>query len=161
MKDALIQQFRHQWRMLASTANEFTDETWEKTGHGLTTPPLIAYHIISAVKFYIGSDLDFRRSDDLVLKGSRSKLDENSLPSRFDITANIPVFADALESWIENQDLEAVNEKFAYTGPTIGARLLFMLRHSEYHLGELGALLNEALEGKASDHFADTLTPID
>jgi hypothetical protein len=35
--------------------------------------------------------------------------------------------------------------------------VIFIIRHSYFHLGELNALLNEYKEGKAKDNFAKNI----
>lgn len=157
MKQTLIEQYRHQWRMLEATVQEFSDEAWLNTGYALTTPPLTAYHIFSAVRRYADAEMEFTRSDGSVLQERRGDLDKAVPLTRSEILANIPVFSTALESWLESINLDAPNTEHPWSGPTKGSFVLFLLRHSDYHLGELGALLNQALEGKASDHFANTV----
>lgn len=61
------------------------------------------------------------------------------------------------EGLIGRLDLEAENPDFPWAGATKSGVALFLLRHGQYHLGELDALLNEQERGKARDHFADSV----
>lgn len=158
MNKALTEHFRHQWRILESLVDEFDDEAWSRRGRGLTTPPLTAYHLFTSVLYYSGADIPFRKDDGSTMRGSRRDVEPASAPSRREIRANIAAFADAGEAWLSELDLDAANTDFEYAGPTMGDLALFVLRHSEYHLGEISALLNEEMEGESSDHFARTLT---
>ncbi len=157
MNNAIIDQFHHQWRMLASTIKEFDTDSWNKSGHGLTTPPLTSFHILTSVRYYAESGTVFRRADGSILEGGRGDLDKSDILEKDEILANIPAFEEAVDSWLKNLELDESNTKHVYAGPSLGALALFVLRHSEYHLGEIGGVLNEYMKGTASDHFSGTL----
>jgi hypothetical protein len=50
-------------------------------------------------------------------------------------------------------DYSAKNTAFPWAGETRLGVVIFLLRHSLYHLGELSSLLNESKHGDAEDHY--------
>lgn len=61
------------------------------------------------------------------------------------------------QNWINNINFDSRNDKFPWTGDSAVSVVLFVLRHSQYHLGEMNALLNEQLKGNSEDNFANQL----
>ena len=61
------------------------------------------------------------------------------------------------EHWLHSIDFLEDNKEFPWTGKTKLSVVLFLLKHSQYHLGEINALLNEDKSGKALDYFAYSL----
>jgi uncharacterized damage-inducible protein DinB len=51
----------------------------------------------------------------------------------------------------------ATNETFPWAGKTKTGLVLFLMRHSVYHLGELSSLLNESRMGNVEDNYVKTL----
>jgi hypothetical protein len=49
------------------------------------------------------------------------------------------------------------NELFPWTGPDRASVVLFVVRHSNFHLGELNCLHNESLQGNGDDFFAKNI----
>ena len=49
------------------------------------------------------------------------------------------------------------NETFPWAGKTKLGVVIFLLRHTTYHLGELSSLLNESRDGNAEDNYVKAL----
>ena len=82
---------------------------------------------------------------------------EDELPSRNDILHGIDEFSRKTETWLGELDFMAVNEAFPWAGKTKLALVIFLLRHSLYHLGELSCLLNESRNGNVEDNYVKAL----
>jgi hypothetical protein len=54
-------------------------------------------------------------------------------------------------------DLHSENRAFEWAGETKLGVVLFLLRHSLYHIGELSSLLNESKNGDVEDHYVKAL----
>ena len=84
-------------------------------------------------------------------------MSKKDLPDLKSILFVTDVVEKKTENWIKNTDFESMNEEFPWTGKSAVSVILFVLRHSQHHLGEMNALLNEQLKGKAEDNFARQL----
>ena len=87
----------------------------------------------------------------------REELAPESLPDREETAMLIDLSAARTEGWLRKIDLGGRNTAFPWTGQTNLSVALFLLRHGQYHLGEINALLNDSFSGKAADHFANTV----
>lgn len=148
-----IRLFEQFYRIIRDIVGEFTDESWFESGHKLTKPPLLAYHILKSTKYYTGDSGAFLREDGTEL-ASDYQATEGDRITRGEILANLERHEAALKAWILRTDLAAGNEAYPWTGKDMESVLLFIVRHGYFHLGEMSALLNETLEGDASDNFA-------
>jgi hypothetical protein len=61
------------------------------------------------------------------------------------------------EIWLTEVDFQAENKKFHWAGKTNVGPVLFLLRHTLYHIGELSSLLNESKNGVADDNWVKAL----
>lgn len=157
MNTELISQYAHIWRVFERLVDDFDDTAWICTGRKTTTPARLSFHILKATKYYIEdiSAIEFAsgRSFDINCETA----DEEALPSRSDIIHCIREFAKKTESWIAEMDLSSVNKAFEWAGKTKMGVILFLLKHSVYHLGELSSLLNESKNGEAEDNYVKAL----
>jgi hypothetical protein len=71
--------------------------------------------------------------------------------------ACIDEFRNKTELWLTEVDFQAENKKFHWAGKTNVGQVLFLLRHTLYHIGELSSLLNESKNGVAEDKWVKTL----
>jgi hypothetical protein len=157
MNTELISQYAHIWRLFERLVNDFDDTSWICTGRKATTPARLSFHILKSTKYYIEdtSTIEFAsgKSFDVNCEIAR----EEALPSRNDIIQCIRELAKKTESWIAEMDLRSVNKAFEWAGKTRMGVVLFLLKHSVYHLGELSSLLNESRNGEAQDNFVNAL----
>ena len=61
------------------------------------------------------------------------------------------------EKWMVELEFSAVNDSFQWTGKSKLSVVIFLLRHTVYHTGELSALLNESKSGETEDHWVMAL----
>lgn len=157
MNTELISQYAHIWRLFERLVADFDDRSWICTGRKTTTPAGLSFHILKATQYYIEdtSAVEF-------VSGKRFDMDcatadRAALPSRNDVICCMREFAKKTEGWIAGMDLEAVNQTFEWAGKTKLGVVLFLLKHSVYHLGELSSLLNESKKGEAEDNYVKAL----
>lgn len=85
------------------------------------------------------------------------ELEQEDLPAKEDIKYIMDFLKSKTKEWLFEIDFNAENENFEWTGKTMGSVILFLIRHSQYHLGEINSLLNEYQRGSTEDYFANTL----
>lgn len=157
MNSELMAQYAHIWRVFERLVDDFDDTAWFCTGRKANTPARLSFHILKATKYYIEdtSAIEFASGKSFDLNCETA--DEEALPSRSDIIHCIREFAKKTECWIAEMDLSSVNEAFEWAGKTKMGVVLFLLKHSVYHLGELSSLLNESKNGEAEDNYVKAL----
>jgi uncharacterized damage-inducible protein DinB len=157
MSTVLIVQFEQFWRIFASIVNDFDEQSWINYGHGLTKPSRLSFHIVQSIKYYMDDRTNIILFDGRILTYDHKLNENDSLISKQDISNMINTVKNTLNQWITNLDLTQANERCTWTGSNLESVVLFVIRHSYFHLGELNALLNEYKKGEASDHFANNI----
>ncbi len=61
------------------------------------------------------------------------------------------------EQWLFNLEYGAENKSFPWAGETQLGVVIFLLRHSLFHIGEMSSLLNESKKGVVEDHYVKAL----
>ncbi len=157
MKTELIDQYAHTWRVLAGVIRDFEPEAWKHTGRGRILPVRIAFHILQATTYYIGDTSTPLLVDGKPFAGDWESVAEVDLPTQAELLSALDAVRASTESWLSEIDLNAENTAFGWAGATQFGVVLFLLRHTLYHLGELNALLEESQHGKAADNFVKAL----
>jgi hypothetical protein len=157
MRDEYINQFGHLWKTFKCIINDFDNKSWIQLGFGLTTPSRTAFHIIQSTKYYIQDFTPIIYKTGKSFEADTGMLKKEELPTKEDIIFIINTLKVKTEKWLLDIDFSAKNEGFEWTGKTMLSVILFLLRHSQFHLGEINSLLNEHLKGKAEDHWVNTL----
>lgn len=155
MKEEFLNQFDHLWRTFRKIVADFDEKALRTSGVGQTVPLGLSFHILGSTKFYIqDTDTPLKLKNGEILPGPEEKPNENDEPPNSeDIQFMIDDLKAKTKKWLLELDFDAKNEKFEWTGKSQGSVALFLLRHSQYHLGEMNALLNIHLDGKADDYF--------
>ncbi|MGZ6266661.1 MAG: hypothetical protein ACXWN4_07135 [Candidatus Limnocylindrales bacterium] len=157
MKTELIGQYGHTWRMLEGIVKDFDEDSWLHTGRGAITPARTALHILQGVKYYIEDSTTVAFASGRPVDCSWQTANQNELPSQGDVLACACALKARTDEWISAIDLDADNESFDWTGTTKFSVVMFLLRHSLYHIGELSSLLNESRHGEAEDNWYKAL----
>jgi hypothetical protein len=157
IKDELLVQMDQSWMILREIVRDTGDDVWTHAGCGYVTPARTAFHILLGVEYYIGyvSNLSKRFGKDW------EKMPDESLPSQADILTGIGELRNAMVEWVEGLDLDAENPRFPWAGETMAGVLLFALRHTMYHIGELNALLYHHRGGDVEDYWMKGFQPFD
>ena len=152
-----MNQFEHTWNVFERLVLDFNSDGWISTGRGATTPVRLSIHILQATKYYLKdqSEINFASGKAFDIDSENVSADE--LPSQNDIRMCIGEFRTKTEKWLHEIGYDEENKSFKWAGDTKLGVVIFLLRHSLYHLGELSSLLNESKNGKVEDHYVKAL----
>jgi hypothetical protein len=133
--------------------NDFDSASWTATGCSYITPARIAYHILGGVNYYIEN-----QTTEKLLSGKNNDWNWEharieDLPTQEDIIALIHFYKTKTDTWLDTMDMEAKNTQFDWTGKNKFSVAIFLLRHMEYHIGELNLLLHISKNGEANDNW--------
>lgn len=156
MKTNIEKQFEQFFRMFKAIVEDFNDIAWSSLGHGLTVPSNLSFHILQSIKFYTKNVQPFHLYNGEIIEHNY-KVNDRLVISKNDIINNIQVLQRQLSLCIKDLDLGSDNTDFPWTGEDMENVVIFIIRHSYFHLGELNVLINEYMEGKAEDHFAKNI----
>ena len=138
---AIGEQYERAWQMATEIIPAFSAGQWKAGARPALVPARWAHHLVETVDFYR------RPSPEGFPWGSRFGVDWEGPPeSQPDQEQLLTYMADvraALRDWLSTAteaDLAGPNA-FPWTGRTVADRLLYALRHTMYHLGELSMLL--------------------
>lgn len=81
----------------------------------------------------------------------------DDLPTQNDILAFIYEMKSQTEKWLSDLAYGAENKEFPWAGETQLGVVLFLLRHTLFHIGELSSLLSESKDGAVEDHYVKAL----
>jgi hypothetical protein len=157
VKTEFIHQYAHTWRTLAGIVKDFDQETWLHHGCGTMTPARDTLHLLQGVKYYIEDQSTVAFASGKSFASHCHLAGEELLPSQADVLACITDLQAKTAVWLSNLDFAAENTTFEWTGKTQVSVALFLLRHMQYHLGELSSMLNESKQGAAEDNWFNTL----
>jgi len=157
MKTEFIKQYAHTWRIFENIVKDFDQDAWIRTGRGAITPVRVAFHILQGVKYYIQDPVPMLFPSGKSFEGNCWEIVQEELPSQNDLLACMDELRDKTEKWLSEMDFGAKNESFEWAGQTKLGVVLFLLRHSVYHMGELGSLLSESRNGDVQDHYVKAL----
>jgi hypothetical protein len=138
---ALAEQYDRAWEMLRATIRRFPAEAWRAGDAPGLVPARWALHATEAVDFYS------RPTPDGFHWGGRFHVDQGAeaaaLPDQPSLLEYMDEVQAALKSWLltaPDAELMAGNA-FPWTGDTVLQRMLYTLRHTMTHQGELSMLL--------------------
>jgi uncharacterized damage-inducible protein DinB len=144
MIDGLVDQFDRMWAMLEEVIRNCPDDEWKSGGgNWFLVPSRLAYHTIETVDYYS------RQSPEDMEWGKRfggvdwEEQQVERLPDRASISAYLEETQEDLRAKLRaltDQDLLA-SHPFPWTGATLLDRLIYTLRHSMFHLGQIQAEL--------------------
>ena len=157
MKAEIINQYAHTWRVFEEIVKDFDEQAWLDTGPGPNTPAGTAFHLLKGVKYYIEDSSALSLPSGISFECTPATMKKDELPSQSDIVAGIGELKVKTEKWLSEIDLSSENKSFPWAGATKLGVMLFLLRHTLYHIGELSVLLNESKNGVAEDNWTKTL----
>ncbi len=153
MRETLINQYNHTWKMFYKMVNDFDTVSWTDIGCSYITPARIAYHIIGGVDYYTENDNRVNLTSGKELNWKWDTASTNDLPTQTDINQLIHYYKGIADNWIRNCDFLSNNDKFTWTGSNNISIVYVLLRHMEYHIGELNLLLHISKSGNANDNW--------
>ena len=123
----------------------------------IITPARLSFHIPKAVKYYLEDKFEIFFASGKPFNSNSENATEDDLPSQNDITIIIREFRKKTEKWLDEIDYGAKNKSFNWAGETKFGVVIFLLRHSLYHIGELSSLLNKSKNGDEEDHYVNAI----
>jgi len=153
MKAELLNQYNHTWKMFFNMVNDFDNKSWISTGCSYIVPARISYHIIGGVNYYIENDeiMKLKSGKNNDWNWETGEIDNQ--PTKDDILEFIHIYKEKTDKWISEMYFDEKNAKFEWTGQKKLSVALFLLRHMEYHIGELNLLLHISKNGEANDNW--------
>jgi hypothetical protein len=127
------------------------DKAWTDVGCGYMMPARVALHAVMGVEYYTQQESEIRER----FADSWSSIDVSELPSRDELLAHWSSVKKTFDLWLDALDPNADNSHFPWAGPVQLGVLLFLLRHTTYHVGELNALLYQQRKGDMPDAWMD------
>ena len=141
--NGLADQFERMWMMLREAIGNCADEEWKRdAGNWFLIPSRLAYHIIETVDFYS------RESPEDMPWAERFGVDWETrevekLPDREPMLDYLEEIRGSLRGKLRSMSDEAIlsGHPFPWTGTTLLERMIYTLRHSMFHLGQIQAEL--------------------
>lgn len=152
-----IQQYGHTWRVYERIVNDFDAEAWLQTGRGVITPARLALHILLGTQYYLEDKTAFQFPSGKPFEIDWATIETDNLPSQNDILEFAREMMEKTEKWLLDLEYGAENKLFPWAGETQLGVAIFLLRHSQFHIGELSSLLNESKDGVVEDHYVKAL----
>jgi len=157
IKDEFIQQYAHTWRVFERLAKDFGADAWFQSGRDPITPARLSLHILQSAKYYLEDASTIQFASGKSFKRNWETAEEAELPSQNDIQACMLDLKEKTEKWLSEMDYSAANTSFKWAGKTKMGVVIFLLRHSLFHIGELSSLLNESKKGDVEDHYVKAI----
>ena len=144
---ALVSQYKSVWKMLQNAITNVSDEAWHD-GVGKWYFSQTAYHIIETAEFYLSSDPDVMQwgARAGVVWDDVEDIQKELLPKLTKELVNSYLqeieqkWADTLKSASDSKLLET--DGFHWFSSILD-KLIYLLRHTNYHVGELNRALRE------------------
>lgn len=139
INNAVWGQLQRSHKMLKDAISGFDDTTWrQQTG---IRPASVALHAVETVEFYFSGktpqDFPWRHRFGVDWE---SAADED-LPDQPALLEYLSDVEEALPGWFEKHDLSSADNVHPYTGGTLLARCLYVIRHTQHHIGQLNTVL--------------------
>ena len=147
MKDSLFldickNEYRALIEMLHKAINLCSEDLWEKE---MENPPFwqLVYHTIYYLDFYLG-DSPKKHEERYEIKENLNERLKRSL-TKEQLKNYLVATKKKCNSVLEKlsvKELEGKNSYF-WTGPTLAHRLIYNIRHTQHHIGQLNLLLRQ------------------
>ena len=142
--DELKDQFHRQWDMLHDLIAGLPEEQWKAGDVASLVPARLLYHILAGTEVYARSTTyeEYRSRQRFTLDWQVAPAAQ--LPNTADTLELLAAMREATDKWLESlgdEGLAATDEGFPWTGTRKIGRALYLLRHSQNHIGELNSEL--------------------
>lgn len=142
----VLEQFRRTWVELRDIIHKMPDEEWCKGTVNYMIPTRLSYHIIFTADMYAThmgyEECKPHRKYKLDWEGTPAE----DLPDREQALTFIDGIEATVRQWLldlGDEGLMQPEDKYPWTGSLVLGRALYALRHNQWHIGELNALLRE------------------
>jgi hypothetical protein len=142
--ESLIDQFGRTWQELRNAVMKTSSEEWRRGTDDYLIPARLAYHILFTADMYathMGYE-EYKPHRKYKLDWENAPVDE--LPSREALFTLVNETEVTVKQWLIDLGDEGLlrdEDKYPWTGERILDRALYALRHNQWHIGELNAIL--------------------
>ena len=157
IKNEFINQYSHTWRIFERMVKDFDAEAWLQMGRGVISPARLALHILLGTQYYLEDRTPFKFPSGKPFDPDWETIKTDDLPSQNDILSFSREMMEKTEKWLLDLAYDAENKTFPWAGETQLGVAIFLLRHSQFHIGELSSLLNGSKDGIVEDHYVKAL----
>jgi len=144
----LLNQFKRKWKMLREAIEKCPDDKWHD-GKEEWLFSWLAYHIVETADFYTQeyhknmqwgkvADIDWEKDSKKEIEEKKSKVTKE-LVSNYLEEMNRTI----TKLLKETSDEDLLKKDSFYWFDSIYEKLIYLLRHNSYHLGELALMLRE------------------
>ena len=139
LTNTLIGQYDHCWRMLENGIGICTEDQWKHViDDPFFVPCRVAFHIIQSADYYAGVEAaDFNWAE---FGFDWEEAPTEQFPNKADTIAYLERVKEKVSAFIEskgNETLIGSDEAFSPRFESPFARMLYGLRHSHHHIGQL------------------------
>ncbi len=143
---ALTEHFTRAWETCRAAINDIPEEQWRTGEVDYLIPSRLMYHTLEAAEFYArGTPKGF----DWGANQRRFGVDwEGATPEQLPTKEQSLTYLDEVqakvEAWLKDasdSDMLSPDTEYPWTGSSVLGRALYVLRHTQSHLGELNAEL--------------------
>ncbi len=138
----LKEQFHRQWGTLHDVIDGLPEEQWKVGDIESLVPARLVYHILAGTELYDRSTTyeEYRSRQRFTLDWQAAPAAE--LPGRAAILELLEHLREGTDEWLESlgdDGLAADDEGFPWTGKKKIGRAMYLLRHTQNHIGELNS----------------------
>ena len=148
LSSILITQFKDKWRMLKQTIDKIPDDKWHK-GKNKWIYSWGVYHVIETADFYSltyhedmqwgkVADIDWKKDSEEEIEKKKLNLTKKMMYDYMDEMDK------RITKFLENKSDEDLLKKDSYYWfESIYGKLIYLLRHNSFHIGELAKALRD------------------
>jgi len=136
----LLAQAERQWAQIAACLDQL-DDTTACRGEGVMVPKRLLAHIIETVDFYVSPAPDSYKWGDRLPDWEGAEI--SAFPDLAGFREYLAEVGQRMRAWFAAHDDAALldGNTFPWTGANHAERMVYVMRHTGQHLGEINALL--------------------
>ena len=140
----LKEQFGRQWKTIRDLVDKVPDDQWRAGEIGHLVPARLVYHILVGTEVYARSCSYEEYTARRRFTTDWQVAPAGELPDRQTTLRHVDVMEGAVVEWLEalgDEGLLTKEDGFSWTGSKKLARALYLLRHTQNHIGEVNSEL--------------------
>lgn len=141
---AIEDQFSRTFQMLQEEIKNISAKEWTRGDIDYLIPARHLCHFIVCADYYTGDTPADDYQWDKLFVGDWEEMTVEELPSKTVALQKLSEFEESMMSRfakLNDKDLNSKETQSPWTGKTLAGKLMYLLRHSQHHLGELHAEL--------------------
>lgn len=141
---AIEEQFRRTFKMWKEELRNIPAKEWRRGEIDYLIPARHLCHLIVTADYYTGGKSPEEYDWNCYFGGDWESMTMEQLPRKSDALRKLSEFEEVLMSRFEDlsdEDLWKEEKQSPWTGKNLAGKLLYLLRHSQHHVGEMHAEL--------------------